>query len=120
MVAAVAVSRIIGVSPYLIAPRRCRYAESVPNGTTIGVTTASGCRFKIAARIALYKGVSVLLTPGSGAMLTISTVTLGSLIRAFMSEMNSSVLVPGSTRQSNPASLVDGITFTLGGDPTPA
>ena len=41
MVAAVSVSRIIGVKPYLITPRLWRYAESVPWGTIIGVTIAS-------------------------------------------------------------------------------
>src|SRR5437588_3263652 len=49
-----------------------------------------------------------------------STVTLGSLIRALISDKNSSALTPGNNRQSSVASLVEGITFTFGGEPTPA
>src|SRR5699024_3231530 len=44
----------------------------------------------------------------------------GSLILAFISLMNSGAFTPGSSRQSSVASLVEGITLTLGGDPTPA
>ena len=50
----------------------------------------------------------------------ISMETRGSLIRAFISEMNSSELAPGSRRQSRVASLEEGITLILGGEPTPA
>src|SRR5690349_9764377 len=65
------------------------------------------------------RGVLLELMATSGAALIISTVTRGSLMRAFMSEMNSSALVPGRRRQSRDASAVDGITLDLGGEPTP-
>src|SRR5690348_521485 len=86
----------------------------------MGVTIAPGLRFRIACRMALNNDVSMRLMPTSGATVIDSTVTLGSLMRAFMSEINSSALVPGSSRQSSVASLVDGMTLGRGGEPTPA
>src|ERR1700741_1419779 len=86
----------------------------------MGVTIAPGLRFRIAERMAANSGVSLRLMPTSGATVMISTVTRGSLIRAFISEINSSALVPGSSRQSSVASLADGMTLGRGGDPTPA
>src|SRR5216117_1635657 len=100
-------------------PRCCRKAESVPKGTIIGVTIAPGWYFRIAARMARNSGVSMGLMATSGAVLMISIETRGSLIRAFISEINSSELTPGSSRQSRLASAVEGITLALGGEPTP-
>src|SRR5579885_297903 len=86
----------------------------------MGVTMASGWVLRMALRMASNRVVRLLLTPGSSGWLMSSTETRGSLMRAFISEMNSAALTPGSRRQSRVASLVDGITLTLGGEPPPA
>src|SRR5437870_4515253 len=85
----------------------------------MGVTIAPGLFFTIALRIASNKVVRLLLAPGSSAGLISSIDTRGSLMRAFISETNSSALTPGNRRQSMVASAVEGITFTFAGDPTP-
>src|SRR2546425_8482382 len=74
----------------------------------------------MARRIASNRGVRLLLAPGSSGLLASSIEMRGSLMRAFISDTNSSLLTPGRRRQSSVASLEDGMTLILGGEPTPA
>src|SRR5947199_4316351 len=48
-----------------------------------------------------------------------SIFSVGSPRRRRTSATHSAVVVPGSTRQSSPASATDGMTLIFGGSPTP-
>src|SRR6185437_15477024 len=67
-------------------------------------------------------GIGVLVGLGCGSSPfdeICSIVIWGSLIRAFISDKNSSAFWPGSRRQSSVASATEGITFAFGGLPSP-
>src|SRR5947207_699302 len=56
---------------------------------------------------------------GSSDSLMISIFSAESPRRRRTSAIHSAVVVPGSTRQSRPASATDGMTLIFGGSPTP-
>src|SRR5258708_5034297 len=68
---------------------------------------------------ARYIGVSSGLTTGSSPALITSIVIVGWAGRGVIPASHWSAVVPGKTRQSIVASAIEGITFTLGGSPTP-